>query len=174
MPVPIGTNLPTIMQAVEQQLLTFTSAITTAPPAGNISNIYWIFDGDEPPPAQTGQRDFLLSERTDDTRGNVQGAGRFTWIYSGLDIYLRSSYAVDMRGTRKQWLIDNRAKVEGVMDALMGFFPVDSNQNGLTIEGFVLDTNAKPVKNGSSANWGEVVGTYRFHYLPKIDKAVIG
>ena len=81
-PTLIPTNLPTIMQAAEQQMLNFTSPITNQPIAGDISNIYWVEEDNEPPPAETGQRDILLA-MLGDTPVNVQGDMRFTLVKSG-------------------------------------------------------------------------------------------
>ena len=164
----IGTDLTIIAQAVEQELL-------TAAVAGDISNIYWIEQGEEPPPGQTGQRDILLAQRPDETAGtSIVGAGRFTEVYAGLDVYLRSTLALDRRSTRRDWFIAHRALINGVMNALMGFFPEDAASNALTIEGFILDRNAAPVRDRSAETWGYTVGTYRFHYVPSIDHTVIG
>lgn len=174
MPTLLQTNLPEIMQQVETQLTTYISPITNATVCGSISNIYWVFTGQEPVPGTTGQRDLLLIERPDDTDGTVVGAGRFAWISSGLDINLRTTRAVDRRATEKQWMINQALLVNGLMDAMMGFFPVDANQNAYTIEGFVLDANAAPVPNRESLTWGETIGTYRFHYTPRINTAILG
>ncbi len=167
------TSLPVILQEVEFQLQTYQSAITADSVVGDVSNIYWVFKGDEPPPATTGQRDILFALHKDKLV-NVEGDGRFAMMFSGFDVYLRSSYAVDPRSTRKQWFIDNRLRVDALMDALMGFFPTDQNGFALTIEGLVLDENASPEKERDSKTWGITVGTYVFHYQPNIDPFIIG
>jgi hypothetical protein len=172
MPILLPTDLPTIMEVVITQLTTFTSTLTTKPPLGDPSNAYCILD-EEPPPGRTGQRDVLIASLPDKAE-TIQGTGRDCRIYSGLQIFLRSQLALDPAGTRLQWLLGNRTMVNGIMDALMGFFPVDSGQNAYTIEGFVLDANERPAKSRATTNWGECIGTYRFHYLPKIDKTVLG
>jgi len=157
------------MQAVEQQLLNFVT-VTTETVVGDISNIYWVFSNEEPAPGTTGQRDILLIERTDNFEdGMIQGQGRFGWIYSGLDINLRSSYAADKRATKKDWMIRQADLVDGLRDALMGFFPVDSGNNAYTIEGFVIDQHAEPQAQREVATWGETIATYRFHYCPVVD-----
>lgn len=169
MPAPIATNLPTVMQAVETQLLTYVTA-DGVPVCADLSNIYWVMAGEAPPqPGTTGQRDVLLVERTEATDGSVQGGGRIgAWMHTGLDVYLRSSYAADRVNTRKQWLITHADLVDGIKDALMGFFPEDANHNALTIEGFILDTNAAPVRDRSAELWGYSIATYRFHLVPNI------
>lgn len=163
------TNLTTIMLAAEQMLLGFVT-VTGSPVCGDISNIYWLMSGDTPvKPGTTGQRDVLLVERNDDTRGNFRGGGRIgTMLYSGLDVYLRSSYAVDRMRTRKQWLIAHATLIDGLKDALYGFFPTDSAGNALTVEGFIPDLAAAPVKARDAELWGYTIATYRFHYLPNI------
>jgi len=153
-------------------LTTFVSSITGLKVCGDISNVYWVFKGDEPPPGTTGQRDVLLIER-DDVPNNIQGDGRFCQIESGMDINLRTSKALDRRGTQMVWLTDQANLVNGLMDAMMGFFPIDADQNAYTIEGFVLDTNASPVKDRDSKTWGGTVGTYRFHYVPNINTSLL-
>lgn len=168
----LQTDLPTIMQQVETQLLNFVPESTNTPVIGDISNVYWVFSDEAPPPGQTGERDILLVERNDEFT-NVQGAGRFTEIYAGLDIYLRSSYAVDRHFTQKQWKIKNRQMMNAMMDALMGYFPVDDSSNAYTIEGFVIDGNARTVRNRETETWGEQVGTYRFHYLPNVNTSLL-
>lgn len=173
LPQLVPTNLPTIMQAVEQQMLNFNSPITGNTIAGDISNIYWVEVGQEPDPAQTGQRDILL-QMLGDVPINVQGDGRRTLNASGLTIYLRTTLASDRRGTRRDWMIAHRSLVDALMSAMMGFFPVDVNNNALTNEGFVLggpeggeegNETPKRVKGDDKTKWGETVGTYRFHYL---------
>lgn len=179
-PTVIPSDLPTIMQAVETQLLTYVSPITQAPVCGDISNIYWLMSGDTPPqPANTGQRDVLLAERADDADRSIVGGGRIgAWVYSGLDVYLRSSYAVDRVNTRKQWMITHARMANALLDALMtggtggSFYPQDAQQNALTIEGFVWDQKAAPVKNRDAELWGYSIATFRFHYVPNI--AVVG
>ncbi len=178
MPGLIPSDLPTIMQSVEQQLLNYVSTITSSAVIGSIQNVFWVFQGEEPPPGQIGQRDILLAEREDVTT-NVQGAGRFTEIYSGLSIHLRSSQASDYRGTKKDWMIAHRRLVNALMDSMMDFFPVDADNNALTIEGFVLggpmngNGNATPAQIKDTKKWGQTVGIYRFHYIPNIDLAVL-
>jgi hypothetical protein len=180
-PSLIPTNLTIIMQAVEQQLLGYVSPVTGNAIVGDISNVYWVEVGDEPPPAQTGQRDILLA-MLPDVPTNVQGAMRFTEIKSGLTIYLRSTLAADRRGTKRDWMIAHRLLVDAMMDAMMDFFPVDANENALTIEGFVIgdegeggEGNAAPTRakvapgnESKKTTWGQTVGTYRFHYIPNI------
>lgn len=168
MPSLLPTNLPSIFGQVQTQLTTFVSAITSTAVCGDVSNIYWVFEGEEPPPGTTGQRDVLLIQRKDLTE-NVQGDGRFCMIASGMDINLRTTRALDRRGTQQDWMTNQGTLINGLMDAMMGYFPVDTDQNAYTIEGFVMDFNAEPVKNRESKTWGETVGTYRFHYIPAIN-----
>ncbi len=181
MPGLIPSDLPTIMQAVETQLTSYVSPITGTVVCGSVSNIYWVFKGEEPAPGTTGQRDIILSEHGD-TFTNIQGAGRLTEIRSGIDIYLRMTQVLDPRSTRRQWMIDNRVLMNGLMDAMMGFFPVDANNNALTIEGFVLGGpmdaagNDDPktvmdVTRTKATTWGQVVGSWYFHYIPNITKS---
>lgn len=171
MPVILQTDLPTICaQAVVPWLTTYISPVTNAPVCGDPSNIYFVFAGEEPECGKTGQRDVLLIERKDELV-NVQGEGRFAKIHAALDVNLRSTYAADRPGTKQDFLLAHRTMVNALMDALMGFFPEDADQNAYTIEGFVLDSNAAPIKNRDAATWGETVGTYRFHYLPRINTA---
>jgi hypothetical protein len=164
MPSLIPSSLPTILQVVEQQLL--TSGVV-----GDISNIYWIFPEEEPKPGATGQRDLLFAIH-EEKPVNVEGDGVYSLISSGFDVYLRSTLAADRLGTRRDFMIAHRAIVEGVMNALMDFFPEDVSRNALTNYGIVLDSNAKPTKSRSVATWGETIGTYRLHFLPNISYAV--
>ncbi len=173
MPTVIQTDLPTILQAVEQQLLTFTSALTADPVVGSITNIYWVMPGQEPKPGTTGQRDILLALHKD-TLINVQGEGRFARILSGFDCYFRTSNISDRFATRKDWFIANRTAYNSVMDALMGFFPVDGSENALTIEGLVLDETTSPSKVKDTETWGQVIGSYQFHYQPRVDVMILG
>lgn len=179
MPSLIPSDLPTIMQAVEQQLLTYVSPITEATVVGDISNVYWVFKGEEPPPGETGQRDILLAEHGDEFT-NIQGAGRLTEIKSGLDIYLRMTLASDRKGTHKQYMIKQRQLVNALMDAMMGFFPVDEEDNALTIEGFCLGGAMNAAGNNDprtvmdvtrtkATTWGQLVSSFSFHYVPNID-----
>lgn len=172
MPTLIQTNLPTILQAVEQQLLNYYSQITSSTVVHDLTNIYWIFPEEEPIPSQTGQRDVLLALHPDKLV-NIEGDGRFAKILSGFDVYLRSSNASDRRSTKRDWMIAHRTLIDALNDALMGFFPEDDGGDALTIEGLVLDTNATPAKNRDSKTWGQTVGTYKFHYLPKLDTTVL-
>lgn len=174
MPAPIATNLPAIMAAVEQRLLTFTSVITGAPACQDLSNIYWVFRGQEPVPGTTGQQDVLLIEHPDDTQENPVGAGRLTWIASGLDVNLRSTLASDPRSTYKAFKTAHRLLVDGLLDALMGFFPQDGQQNALTIYGLVPTTNTAPDKQRESLTWGESICSFKFHYLPQINVSILG
>ncbi len=171
MPSLLQTNLPEIMQAVEAQLLSFIPIDTNVANVGSVSNIYWVFGGDEPPPGLTGQRDILLVER-DDKPTNIVGEGRFAEMYAGLDINLRTSLASDRNSTWKDWMIKHAQLRDALLDAMMGFFPVDADQNAYTIEGFVLDTNSTPLK-GDPGTWGRTVGTYRFHYLPSVNVSLL-
>jgi len=172
MPSVIATDMPTIALAVEQQLLTFTSAITGIPVCGDISNIYWVDQRSVPEPVTTGKRDVLL-EFMDDQAVNVEGDGRFAKLRSGMRLWLRTSLASDRRGTRKDWFTDNRTKVNGLLDAMMGFFPVDAQQNALTIDGFVITQNDAPLSNRDPSIWGYCISSYVFHYLPKINTSIL-
>lgn len=172
MPAPIGTSLPVIAQVVEQQLLTFESVITSAAVCGDISNIYWVEDGEQPTPGRTGQRDVLLIERPDIAE-NIIGDGRFAMMSSGMDLALRSTVALDPSGNKKTFLIAHRLLIDALLDAMMGFFPVDDDNNALTIEGFILDGNAAPVKRSDSLTWGYTLSSYKFHYLPNINRNLL-
>ncbi len=169
MPAPIGSNLTVIAQAMEQRLLTWTSALFTTPLAGDISNIYWIEQGDEPLPNTTGQRDILIAQHLDDTMNtSIIGASIFTEIDSAIDVYLRTTYESDRVSTRRDFLIAHRLIVDQMMDALMGFFPEDANGNALTIYGLRFRQNATPTRMRDSLTWGETVGTYDLRYLPNV------
>jgi hypothetical protein len=173
MPALIPSSLPVILQTVEQQLLNYVSPITGNPVAGDISNIYWIFPEEEPPPGTTGQRDILFAVHPDKAT-NVQGAGRFTELASGFDVYLRSTLAADRRGTRRDFMIAHRLLIDALMDSIMGFFPVDGSSNALTIEGLVINENARPSKTRAVETWGMTIGSYKFHYIPNINLGLVG
>lgn len=172
MPAPIPSDLPTIAQTVERRLLTYRSPITGTTAAGDISNIYWVEPGEEPDPGQTGERDIILVELEDDTSGTVVGAGRFATIDSGLEIYLRSQRVTDKRSTRRSWFIAHRNLINGLLDAMMGFFPEDQFGNALTVQGLVLEGNTTPRRTRPSETWGHTIGTYRFRYIPRISQVV--
>lgn len=170
---PIGTNLTIIAQAMEQRLLTWTSALFPTPIIGDISNIYWIMDGEEVMPV-TGQRDILIAEHADDMMGtSIVGASIFTEIDTAVDVYLRSTYEADRVSTRRDFLIAHRLIVDQILDALMGFFPEDASENALTIYGLRLRANATPMRNREPATWGHTVGTYDLRYLPNVSTAVV-
>jgi len=172
MPSLLQTDLPSIMKTVEVQLLNFVPQSTNKAVIGDISNVYWVYKGQQPPPGRTGQRDILLIA-LEEKMVNVQGDGRFCMVYSGIDINLRTTTELDRGGTEKQWMIRQWSMVNALMDAMMDFFPVDSDENAYTVESFVLDTNADPEKRGDSATWGEMVGRYHFHYLPNINTSLL-
>lgn len=172
MPALIASSLPVIAQAVEQQLLAYTSTLTTAPVVGDISNIYWVLPGEEPPPGRTGQRDVLLVFLPDFAE-NVEGDGIFARLRSGMDLNLRSTLALDRAGTKKDFQIAHRLLVNGLLDAMFDFFPVDGSGNALTIYGFVLDTNTSPRKSDAALTWGETISTYRFDYIPNIARTPV-
>lgn len=161
----IPSDLPTIAQAVEQKLLSFGNA-------GDITNIYWVEEGQLPPPVQTGQRDILLYELPDDFEGSesstVVGSGRGAAIRSGLNVAIRTSRALDNSGTRKQWFINHRPMINSLLDALMDFFPEDGQHNALTVEGFVATKNTTPERMRDTTTWGYSVASFKFHYLPSI------
>ena len=171
---PINTNLPTIAQAVEQQLLTYQSPLMSKPIVGDVSNIYWVFPGDTPDqvPGRTGQRDVLLIF-IPDVSVNVQGDGIFAMLASGMEINIRTTLASDRSGTRKDFLIAHAAFKDGLMDAMSDFFPTDTSGNALTCEGFVIDTNTATDPTRNTLTWGYTISKYRFHYRPNVSPTPI-
>jgi hypothetical protein len=176
MPGLIGANLGIIAQAVEQQLLTCVvlagTALTGNTVVGDVSNIYWIRDGEQPKPGITGQRDILFAFHGS-MPVNFQGDGRNTLSLTGMDVWLRMTLAADRPATRKDWTILETNLVDGVSDALNGFFPVDGRNNALTCEGFVPVDNSEPRKNVDTATWGEIVASYQFHVYPQLTSGVL-
>lgn len=164
----LQTDLPTILQQVEQQLLSYVSPVTGKAVAGDISNIYWIFPEEEPDPGTTGQRDLIFAIHEDEPI-NREGDGRFAKYKSGFDVYLRTSLVSDRPKTKRDWLLNHRPQVNAMIDSLDGFFPQDMNGNAYTIEGLVLKKNAKPEKQRDSQSWGKTIASFEFHYLPNIN-----
>ncbi len=169
MPTVIPSDLPTIALAVEQELLANGDI-------GDLSNVYWVSDGEEPPPGRTGQRDVLLYQMDDSFDGSesstVVGSGRGAAILSGMRIAVRTSLAADRGGTRKDWFIDHEPFVTSLINTLMVFFPEDVNGNALTIEGFVPTRNTTPDKQRDVLTWGYTVASFKFHYTPSVSSVV--
>src|SRR5437870_11963623 len=115
---------------------------------GDVTNIYWVEQGQEPIPGQTGQRDVLFQFHKME-RVNFQGDGRFALWKTGLDVWLRLSLALDRTAMRRDWTIKEMSLVDGINDALDGFFPMDTDNNGLTLEGFVPAENSEPKRNAA-------------------------
>ncbi len=165
----IPTDLPTIALAVEQALL-------AAGDIGDLSNVYWVTEGEEPPPGRTGQRDVLLYQMDDDFEGSesstVVGSGRGAAIRSGMRVAVRTSLASDSGGTRKDWFIAHEPFITGLTDTLMVFFPEDVDGNALTIEGFIPTRTNSPDKLRDVETWGYSVASYKFHYIPDVSSVV--
>jgi hypothetical protein len=104
---------------------------------------------------------------------NVEGDGRFSLYHTTVSVYLRSSFAADRRGTYKDWMTSHLLLVSALMDALMGFFPENTNGDALTNYGLILDDEVSPKKVGETATWGSSVGVYRFAFIPKIDTTLL-
>ena len=169
MPSLIVTDVSTIAAAVETALLAASNV-------GDISNIYWVEEGSTPPPGITGQRDIILYQVDDDFEGSesstVVGSGRGAAIKAGLRIAVRNTLALDRTATRKDWFIANDKLVTSLLDTLMEFFPVDANQNALTIEGFVPTNVTAPSKDRDAMTWGQEIAAFKFHYLPGVGSVI--
>ncbi len=126
--------------------------------------------GNEPPPGQTGQRDVILSEMDDDFAGSqsstVVGSGKGCAIKSGLRVGLRTSLASDPVGTRRQWAIVHQPLITALMDTLTEFFPVDADENAMTIEGFIPTVAKASDRNKDVTTWGQTLAVFEFHYTP--------
>lgn len=159
----IASDIPTIARAVEQALL-------AAANVGDLSNIYWIEDGQMPPPGITGQRDVILTELDDDFAGSqsstVVGSGRGCAIKSGLRVALRTSLALDRHSTRRQWAIEHQPLINAITNTLTIFFPVDVDGNALTIEGFCPIVNKGSDRLRDTETWGQTIAEFHFHYVP--------
>lgn len=172
MPGMKGVNPGDILQAVETQLVAGLGWPTADP-------IYWLMDGDEPVGNPTGRHDILLcaTRKVVDNPKQV-GGGRIGFRFElFIEVRLRTSNQQDRVGTSKDMLKDHWNQEEAIINALLRFFPTDTGDNtgnALTTEGLNLDTTITPNPDHASPKWGQSVGTWRCHYLPRLTTPATG
>lgn len=169
MPGLAAVNPGDILLAVETQLVAFGVV-------GAADAIYWLRAGDEPVAKPTGKRDILLvvSNQLVHKPAQVGGGRRGLRFELLIEVHLRSINLLDRVNTQKDWLIEHWGIADTILDALETFGPTDTGGNEMTIEGLRIDQNVVPHPDRMTPKWGESIGTWRCHYLPKVSQQPIG
>lgn len=155
-----------ILQAMENRLIA-AGVVATADP------IYWIKDGDEPIAKPSGKRDilFCVSRKVVNDLSQI-GGGRMGFRFElFVEVRLRTIQVLDRVNTSKDMLVEHWGIEDTIIDALLRFFPTDTGDNtgnAMTIQGLMLDSTIPPHPDRTTPKWGESIGTWRVHYLPKL------
>lgn len=165
----VRVNQADIMQAVETQLINF-GIVPTADP------IYWLRTTEKPKGRPTGKRDILLVVPTQLVDKPAQiGGGRLALRMEMLiEVHLRTIMLLDRVNTDKDAIIDHSATKTSIIDALESFRPMDALGNDMTIYGLRKDSSITPEPDRLTPEWGESVGTWRLHFLPRISQTPQG
>lgn len=160
-PSPIRTTLATIQPFILARLIAYTELNARTCFASQVDVMS--FD------AMGSQYVWLRWEDDRPDDGVYVGGERYDFREGQLfAVTIRTRCAIDQANRDGAWLTDTTKGhlilMHNVMDALVGFQPVDDDDNILTVAPISASKGARPRKDKQSAEWGESVRYFYFEY----------
>jgi hypothetical protein len=153
----IRTGIAAIISAIKARLI----AKLVVPNAGHI---IVVAKGNAPPKAPP-THDILLRVGRSHIDWDGPGGRYAAKKVRTIGVYARTAQALDKGLTDEKWIDQHDQFEDKILNALLDFLPLDSDQNALTTECMHVVTAEAPDKSDDDV-WGESLVTYEIHYMP--------